>query len=376
MLLLTSLAFAGPVALLALDGRGVDAGTAEAASDALRDALVADGRMEVEVAATIADSLGAGHEADLRKARERYAAGRKAWDQSDTGTAVASLTEAIRLHGLAGSAWTRRAELADAHWLLALCLLRDGRVLDGRAHLETVARLWPGYAQSRGTGSAVALKMFGEVEGGLARTEWTLPPDEEIAGLFEVLDAEWLVLGMVDDAGRVQLMVLLQEGGNEEIEGVVSVPVDALDEGWTELAAAVARATGNAPRSGGRSGAAVASRDEPEDMLDDPDFDDPDGDGSRGDPEAIDPDAPDARARDARVEAPDARGSPDARPVRIRERGSIRYDDRPVTARWWFWTGIVAVVGGSTAAAWVLAQPPEVVTVENPDVWSVTVTTP
>lgn len=338
MLLAATLAAAAPIALLALDGRGVDAEVAQDVTSALQDAMVADGRLDVMLAAPIADALGVDHEADLKKARERVAAGRKSYESSATPAAITALTEAIELHRVAGSAWVRRAELADAHWLLALCLLRDGKVLEGRAELEQVARLWPGYGRTRGSGSGVAARVLDEVEAGLARESWTIPSDEILDGLFRDLEPEWLAVGVVDAAGSVSVHLLERTGNGARVDGVVALPVDSLEFAYASIASAIAEVTGG---------------------VDEPPEDEP-------------IEAALARSTDSTAAAPPDSG----RPVTIRERGTIRYDDRPVTAKWWFWTSVVAVLGGTSAVAIVLAQPPTVVEVQNPDTYTISVATP
>lgn len=364
MLAFLSFAVASPLALLALDGRGVDATTAEDATGALRDALVADGRLDVMLAAPIAEALGQDHESDLKKARERYAAGRKAFDSADSSAAIAALTEAIRLHDLAGSSWVRRAELADARWLMALCLLREGRVLDGRAQLVEVAELWPGYGRTRGAGSSVALRMLDEVEAGLAKESWKLPDDSVLDALFRELDPGWLAFGAIDGAGGVVVYVVARDGGVDSVDGVVSLPIDNLDEGWTALAAQIAESAGN---SEGYTAAPeiLIEREEP---APDDDFSEP----IDGEPDESDRTESDSSASSRYASPAAAEGVP----VKIRERGSIRYDDRPVTSKWWFWTAIVAAVGGTTTAVYVLSQPPEVVQVYDQDTFTVSVQTP
>ena len=337
---------ANPLALLTLEGRGVDAATAQDATDALRDALVADGRIDVMLATPIAEAFATGHETDLKTAREGFASGRRAYDSSDSAGAISALTEAIRLHKLSGSAWVRRAELADARWLMALCLLREGRVLDGRDQLVDVATLWPGYGASRGAGSAVATRMLAEVEEGLAKASWQPPSEAVLDTLFRVLDPGWLAVGALDAAGAVSVHVVGYDGSERLVEGEVSLPVDSLEESWTDIAAQIAEWVGV-----------------------------PEDDEAFAPPEDPDDEREDASEAPDRL-VPIASFGPGDGGVKIRERGTIRYDDGPVTAKWWFWTAIVAAVGGTTAAAYVLAQPPELVQVQDPDALSVTVAIP
>ena len=364
MLLGLSPALAASVAILPLDGRGVDANAVRDATDALRDAVVADGRADAPTLTALADALTAGHESELRKARDRYAAGRKAWETGDTQVAIASLTESLRLHGLARSEWARRAEEADAHWILAQCFLREGRVLEARTELERVGALWPGYTRSRGTAGPVPTKMLAEVELGLAREAWTPPDEAEVDALFRALQVDWVVVGVVDATGLVRLRGYETGGGEFEVSDRVAVPVDTMEGAWTALATQVG---GYASRADGGGPSPVAVADD-EALVDDDAFagplgEDPDDDG---DAEGVMLPRP--------AETAPARTS--TRAVRIKETGTVRYDDRPVTSRWWFWTLVVGAVGGTTTAAIVLSQPPDVVTVQDEDQWSVAILSP
>ena len=362
MILGLSPALAASVAILPLDGRGVDANAARDATDALRDAVVADGRADAPTLTALADALTAGHENDLRKARDRYAAGRKAWEGGDTEIAIASLTEALRLHGLARSEWARRAEEADAHWILAQCFLREGRVLEARTELESVGALWPGYTRSRGTAGPVPTKMLGEVELGLARATWAPPDAGEVDELFRALGVDWVVVGVIDSTGLVRLRGFESGGGEFEISDRVAVPVDTMEGAWTAMAAQVGGyATG---ASGALS--RVGGDDDEEPVDEEPLAGSQDDDDDDGDADDV--------VVAAAVATTPARTS--TRAVRIKETGTVRYDDRPVTSKWWFWTLVVGALGGTTAAAIALSQPPDVVTVQDEDQWSVAILSP
>ncbi len=347
MLLGLSTALAASVALMPLDGRGVDANVAADATEALRDALAAEGSVEVPTATALSDLLLDGHDTELRKARERYAAGRKAWEGADTELAIPALTEALRLHGIARSEWSRRGEVADARWILAQCLLRAGRVLEGRAELEKVAALWPGYTRTRGTAGAVPTKMLAEVELGLSRLPWAPPGGEVLDELFRVAGPDLLVTGVVDATGLVRLRSFEPDGTEREVSDRVAVPIDSMEEAWGIMAAQLAGLATPGP--------SVSRRAEP---------DEEEEAEHEEEPEVV-------------VAAPPRETATTAsRPLRIKASGAVRYDDRPVTSRWWFWTALVGVVGGSTAAVIVLAQPPEVVEVHDEDAWSVSIVAP
>ncbi|GDX81546.1 hypothetical protein LBMAG42_33570 [Deltaproteobacteria bacterium] len=339
MLLLVLPAAATTLAVLPLDARGLDAESAELATDALRDAITADGRCEVPTGTAIGAALGAGHEGELKRARERYAAGRAAAAKGDQKGAITALNESVSLHTGAGSAWSRRGELADVLWATADAHLRAGDTLRARQTLTEVARLWPGYASSRAHSTGTAARMLVEVEAGVAKEAWTLPPDESIDAAFAALGTDWLALGVIDGTGQVTLRVLGPDGDNETIREHVPLPIDSLATEWTTLANRV----GDVP-----GGPAPALEEEPEEepvAVDDP-------------PSPLRP----------RVEVP----RPDAdRPVTIRE-----VDTRPVTARWWFWTALVGLVAGGTAAGIVASRPAEEIIAREDGTWSLSVEAP
>ena len=345
-------ATAATLAVLPLDGRGVDAAAADLATETLRDALVADGRYEIPRASALGTALTTGHEADLRKARDRYAAARAAMDKGDAKAAATALHECLALHASSRSNWSRRDELADVRWLLAAADLKLGDTLQARADLTLLAELWPGYATLRAHSTGTAAKMLAEIEGGLAKSPWSPPLPDRVDELFRALAPEALVLGEIDGTGMVDLRVYDREGNDTEVKGLVPLPVDALGTEWNDLAARVVLAA-----AGGAAAplAAAPAREDWEDPAPDPDLDTP---------------APTATA--PRKPAPE----PVIREVRIRESGGIRYDDRPITARWWFWVSLVGVVGGASAAGWALSRPAEVITTREEAEWSLSVASP
>lgn len=339
MLLLILPAAATTLAVLPLDARGLDAESAELATEALRDAITADGRCEVPTGTAIATALGAGHEGELKRARERYAAGRAAAAKGDAKGAIVALNESVALHATAGSAWSRRGELADVLWATADAHLRAGDTLRAREALTEVARLWPGYASSRAHSTGTAARMLVEVEAGVAKEVWSLPPDDTIDAAFTALGTDWLALGVIDGTGQVTLRVLGPDGDNETLREHVPLPVDSLSAEWATLASLVGEVPGGPP---------PVVEEEPEEdpvVLDDP------------------PSTPRPR-----VEV--SRPTPE-RPVTIRE-----LDTRPVTARWWFWTALVAVVAGGTAAGIVASLPAEELVAREDGTWALTVEVP
>jgi len=363
LIFLLATAAASTLVVLPLDARGVDAESADAATEALRDALTAEGAHDIPRATELATALTAGHEADLRRARELLAAGRAAAGKGDITGAVASLSQAVTLHLAAGSATARRGELADVLWLLAETRLRAGDTLHAREDLTGVAQLWPGYARSRGRGATgTASRMLSEIEGGLAKEAWQVDGDV-VDATFRAASPEWVVAGAIDGSGAVTLHVLGSDGADWEVDEVVPLPVDAAAAEWTGLAERVERAThgGSAARPRAVAAAEVPAY-EPE---------------APEEPEEAEapvepPRRPVVEARPAERVRSQARAD---KPVTIRGVRSSEDPNRPVTSRWWFWTAIVGVAGGGTALGVVLAEPAPVVVVREDAHYSVTVST-
>lgn len=343
MLLLAS-ASAATLAVLPIDGRGVSAEAAEAATEALRDALAATGKVEVPRGTALGAALTAGHEDDLRRAREKSAEGRGLLAKGDSRAAVVALDEAARLHLACGSGWARRSELGDVAWALADAHLRLGDTLAARDDLGALAHFWPGYARSRGSASGTAGKMLGEIEVALAREEWAPPADDQVALLRGTLGADWLVVGVLDQTGAVELRVFSEEDA-EAVSARVALPIDDLSDDWSDLAEQVVGLllVPGAPAATSRP-AAPERPERPEPVV------------------PVEPDPP-----------PRAAVVADDRPVKIRQTGGIRYDDGPITGRWWFWVALVGVVGTGTAVGIAATQPAPVTTVHEEPTWTLTV---
>ncbi len=342
-MLLVATASASTIALLALDGRGVDAEAAEAATEALRDALSAAGRVEVPTGSALGAALTVGHEAELARARELSAQGRAALARGDSTGAASALDEAARLHLASGSGWARRNELGDVAWALADAHLRQGDTVAARDDLGALARFWPGYTRTRTSSTGAAARLFTEVEAALAKEPWSPPTDGQSEVLRSTLGADWLVVGVLDGTGTIELRVVGDEG-DDAVSGRVAVPVDALADDWGELAERVLAITGAAP---------VAARTPDEE----------------GDVE------PEVRVTVAPVAPPVRPERADDR-VRIRQTGTIRYEDGPITNRWWFWVALAGVVGAGTTAGIVAAQPAPTLTVHETPSWTLTVVPP
>ncbi len=342
MLLLAGPVFAASLAVLPLDARGVSGDEAAAATDTLRDALALE-RLEVSLATAAAAALAAGHEEALEQARTRYAEGRVLFSKGRAKEAVAALDEAARLHLGAGSGWARRSELADVAWSLAEARLSLGDTLLAREDLTALATFWPGYAATHPAVRGTAAKMLAEVDAGLARTAWAPPDDDTVLGLLSALGTDALVVGVIRADGDVHLLLYKLDGEAHTVDASVELPVNAAGLDWEELAGQLA---------GQLSAAPVAAAAPPE----------------RTGSTTIAPAAP-------RTTTKSASGGRDE-PVRIKTGRAVRIEDGPITSRWWFWVGLVAVVGGGTSAAIAAAQPAPVLTVHESAEWSLIVTPP
>ena len=170
------LALASTVAVLPLEGR-VD--EASLATDGLRDAFAVQGWEalgDTELSERLGDS------ALLDQAREHASSGRRQLDAGRNAQAVEELEDALGLHEEIGSAWLRRTELADLHYLLAVALLRDGG--DPSGHLSRASRLVEDYEPPGGYRLELP-----------AASAAYVPADRDIDWLQERLQVDALVLG-------------------------------------------------------------------------------------------------------------------------------------------------------------------------------------
>jgi hypothetical protein len=350
-ILLASTALAASVAVLPLDGRGVSGEAAATATDTLRDALGLE-RVDVPFASTVASALASGHEQELESARTKYAEGRSLLSRGKAKEAAAALDESARLHVAAGSSWSRREELADVAWSLAEARLALGDTLGAREDLTALARFWPGYAAGHPAVKGTGARMLAEVESGVARTPWSPPDAPVVASLFAALDADAIVVGSLSGEGALHLAVYEREGDTHVVDATVAIPVNPAGLDWEDVAGRVAGLVA-APAAPAGS---IAAAD--------------------GEPEASDERTAATSQRDVAASTRAGLFGRDRdEPVRIRTR-AVRTEDGPITGRWWFWVGLVALVGGGTSAAIVAAQPAPEVTVHEPAEWTVVVTPP
>ena len=197
--------------------------------------------------------------------------------------------------------------------------------------------MWPGYATDRAHQQGTATRILAEIETGVAKEPWHLPPDDTIDAVFASLGVDWLAFGVVEASGQLTVRVLGPGGDHATVRELMPMPIDPADGAWSGIASRVARAAGGA----------VASHPE--------------------EPEAEDEAVLETLPRKVATAAPGG----GERTVTIRE-----IDTRPITARWWFWTAVAGIVVGGTAGGIALGSPAPVDTVQEAATWSVTVETP
>jgi hypothetical protein len=360
MLLFVSLASAATVAVLDFDGQGVSFTDAETVTQGVRDAFLGEGALDPLSGSDIADGVSKGQDDALRRARDLVAEGRRRYSSGDAAGALAPLTEAIGLHQAAFSDVGRRPELADADFLLGLCLLKAGRSTDAHDRFAEAVALVPHYAQERGT------KMSDTAAGLLAEAEqaWAAGPRHtrsaaEAGRIGDALNVDYVVTGSVDGQGAVSARMYGDGRLVAEVKGTLEeLPPLPVDGAYSDLARRLAQ-TGHV---GGAATAAVAVGDDG-------------GDDAGEDLDADPVETPDFGEGDSHGDAPARHAADKPTSSKIRAGGSVRYEQGPITQRWWFWTGAVLVAGGGGVGLWYALSEPPTEVVQDPDVWSVTVRT-
>lgn len=353
MIWLFGVASAATVAVIDFDGYGVSFEDAQTATQGVRDAFLEGGALDPLSGSDIADGVAKGADADLRHARELVAEARGRYRSGDASGALTLLTEALEMHRRALSDVGRRPELADAHYLLGLCLIKVGRASDARAHMVEATWLFPRYAKDRASDvPAAAAEMLAAAEA--ARTPRRARTTDQVATIAAGLAVDFVVTGSIEADGRVRTRLYAAERLVDEATATLSeLPVLPIDDAYGVIARELAGAVGAAPEPvlGPVPAAAAISEEEAEDL----------------DREASgDPAPPTVVAEES---------GPRTGKTRIRDAGAMRYD-HPVTETWWFWTAVVVVASGGGAALGVALYEPPVETVVVPDTWSVSVAVP
>ncbi|MDP2309628.1 MAG: hypothetical protein Q8P18_26645 [Pseudomonadota bacterium] len=381
-----AVASAATVAVLVFDGYGVAFSDAQTAAQGVRDAFLEEGALDPLSGSDIADGVSKGQDDALRAARELVSEGRRLFTAGDASGALAPLLEAIRLHDTAFSDVGRRSELADATFLLGLCLQKAGQSDEARARFAEAAALVPAYAKERGTRmSSDAAALLASAEETVAKGPRRARPWDEVGRIGEALGVDYVVTGWVAADGGVSTR-MYADGGQlvaevtATLEETPPLPVDAA---YNDVARRLAEA------GAGPMAAAVPPVETPEE-LPDPEADPgPLPDLDEEDVEAAVATRPTRAARPSPRTTSSPRATPPPRTSssprttvtretkpRVSDAGGMRYAEAPITQRWWFWAGAVGIASGGAFGIWYALLDPPVEYVEEPDAWTLTVTVP
>lgn len=218
MIALCAAAFAASIAVVDLEGPLPHEVTV-AASEALREAFLTDGRLSSVSGLDIADGVSAQDEAALREGRDAAAEARRLWLGGDPEAALPRAEAAVSAHVQALSHVGRRAELADAWFLVGVCNAELGATSEAQAAFSRVLTLVPDYAQTRATRvGGVALEALSS-----ARPDGWVLEEAVLARVRARLGVDWVLSGRLNEDGELTLM-LTGEGGASLISGSLGAP--------------------------------------------------------------------------------------------------------------------------------------------------------
>lgn len=390
-LALLPIASAASVAVLDFDAYAVPHEDAQFVAEQVRDTFLAERWLDPMSSTDLAETTVRGHEAELAEARENVAAGRARWQAGDAAGAAARWERAVALHYAARSDIARRAELADAAWSLAMALDGAGDPDGARVALETVARMFPGYDQTRASERPPALvETFRAAEAARLRAEPTRWAEAALAELEDTLGVDYVITGSVRSDGRLTARIydagaLLYESSAMLTTSPPALFDPAYEAVAGELAAAVgARAETSDPRAAQEEDEATKedeARDDDEAQEDDaPERDDTVVVGRPEEREPVERPRTSDTPRRMETDAPPRAASSSPKGAQVgapSPRAAPRPDTEPaVTERWWFWALLFsATVGaGAAVAGWMYEPRPTVE--EVPDAYTVTVVAP
>ena len=357
------------VAVLDFDAYGLSFDDAKLVATGLQDAFLAEGQFYPLADYDIGDRLSAGQDDALFQARQLLSEARTDLNLGSASTALRKLEDALALHQSTGSQWARRPELADCHYYAAVALSKQGRTSDMLRHLKETLYLYPGYPEARAPGgmSGTLSSGFQRAADELAQEKRRVPSTADIAEVGNRLQVDAVVVGFVtsDRALYARLVANGEVAGESKVmaEVVPPMPGDPVYSDMAiELGSGVASSGGSSfggsaysadPVMGGSydvgsmgTGDAEPSFDEP-DFYDIPDFGDPLPETEETEEEAEEQDDGRMATSTKKKRTPKARRGT----AKISSGKRVRYDDGPVTGKWWFWTATGAVVvGGGTAA--------------------------
>jgi hypothetical protein len=295
-------------------------------------------------------------------------------DASDTSGALRLLAEVLSIHESAWSWVGRRPELADAHFFTAVALAKLGRTTEAVDHLVECLYLYPGYDQGRAVGVTGAISsLFTRAKTQLDEAERRTVPGSRIATIGDRLGSKYVVCGYVVADGTVHVG-LYQDGRlvTETTDYAAELPLYPGDPFFYDLAVLLV---------GGEHSPAPSS------------FTAPIGQPSTTDPEFSDfHEIPTVEPSASGTSSTSSIGTSDgghltdqgsAYDNRDRRSGNrrsehtmsgIRYERKPVTETWWFWTGVTVAVAGGGVGLYMLLREDAVVAQDPQEQDSYTIT--
>ncbi len=351
------------IAVLDLDGYGVDYETAQVMTQGLRDGFLEEATFDPLSGYDISDGLSAGQGESLRRARELLADARQKMDAGDTSTALRLLAEVLSLHESAWSWVGRRPELADAHYYTALALNKLGRTNEAVDHLVECLYLYPGYHQGRAVGATGATaSLFARAASQLQEAERRTVPGSRIATIGDRLGAKYVVTGYVVADGTVHVG-LYQDGRlvTETTDYADELPLYPGDPFFYDLAVLLVGGEHSSGPTGYTAPIGQPSTTEPEfgDFHEIPNVEtQPTG----SQPSIGTSDGGHLTDQGSSYQSGKRPGLFKKSEHKIQ---GVRYERKPVTETWWFWTGITAVVAGGGVGLYMLLR--EETPVDNSD---------
>ena len=325
------------IAVLDLDGYGVDFEATQMMSQGVRDGFLEEGVYDPLDGYQIGDLVSEGHVDDLREARKLLAEARLKVASGQATSALSDLARVLEIHEAANSWVARRAELADAHYFTAVALARSGRSGDALSHIVETLYLYPGYDTDRAMNPASSIQsLFKDAYQAIANQDPHAYSGAELAGVGRLLGTPNVVVGFIRGDGTVELR-LYRDGQLEAelVDTVSEIPLPPGDSYYAELAR---RLAGSGPPATTYSSVSTASSSSTDDGFVDVPF------------VEFEDDLDEIEVGETSVQGAEEkprRLSRNQRKVgKIKTTGGIRYG-KPVYQRWWFWTAIgVAAVGG------------------------------